>query len=243
MRAPLEDRLETVICKLRERAFIGEVYFSAFDWPKAYRRRLERLERFRIRQLPPDPRKEPWTVSLDEIDEATRFAFMLGCMSMDDRTAYVMGLREAVEAAAKQNAEWSAELATLRASLAAAQTALAKINDIRNSIIGLQTVNWSEHVYPLISALNEAEIKGMDYPDAKARFGTMLERTNVAESSLAAAREREQRLEEACRECLKVAEDCYEVTGHFHVAKTSRQRMKIESLLALAEPGADGGGR
>jgi hypothetical protein len=42
-----------------------------------------------------------------------------------------------------------------------AQSALAKINEIRNSIIGLQTINWSEHVYPLVAALNEAGVDGM----------------------------------------------------------------------------------
>jgi len=38
--------------------------------------------------------------------------------------------------------------------------ALGKINDIRNSIIGCQTVNWSEHIYPLVAALEGAGIEG-----------------------------------------------------------------------------------
>jgi hypothetical protein len=37
--------------------------------------------------------------------------------------------------------------------------ALAKINAIRNSIIGCQSINWSEHIYPLVAALNEAGIQ------------------------------------------------------------------------------------
>lgn len=89
------------------------------------------------------------------------------------------------------------------------------------------------------------DLTGCRFTITAARAVQAVEKWNKLASlraSLAAAREREQWLEEACRECLKVAEDCYEATGHFHVAKTSRQRMKIESLLALAEPGADGGG-
>lgn len=47
-----------------------------------------------------------------------------------------------------------------------AEAALYKINEIRNSIIGHQTVNWSEHIYPLVAALNEAGITGLSYPEA-----------------------------------------------------------------------------
>lgn len=66
--------------------------------------------------------------------------------------------------------------------------ALNKINGIRNSIIGLQKINWSEHIYPLVAALNEADIQGMEYNDAREHFGTMLERTNKAEQELASLR-------------------------------------------------------
>lgn len=65
--------------------------------------------------------------------------------------------------------------------------ALTKINDIRNSIIGLQTMNWSEHIYPLVAALNAAGFEGMSYPEARENYGTMLERTNAAEAALATA--------------------------------------------------------
>lgn len=64
--------------------------------------------------------------------------------------------------------------------------ALAKINAIRNSIIGLQSLNWSEHVYPLVAALDEAGIEGMEYPEARKYFGTLLERAVAAEDKLAA---------------------------------------------------------
>lgn len=63
--------------------------------------------------------------------------------------------------------------------------ALRKINEIRNSIIGLQTLNWSEHVYPLVAALDAAGYEGMGYPTAREYFGTLLERAVKAEEALA----------------------------------------------------------
>jgi hypothetical protein len=84
-------------------------------------------------------------------------------------------------------------------------TALAKISEIRNSIIGCQTVNWSEHVYPLVAALDAAGLKGEPYPAARERLGTLLERTSVSERRAEAAEERargaEARLKETAR-CL-----------------------------------------
>lgn len=62
------------------------------------------------------------------------------------------------------------------------ETVIAKVNDIRNSIIGCQTVNWSEHIYPLVAALEEAGVEGAGYPSSRANVGTMLERTLAAES-------------------------------------------------------------
>ncbi len=73
---------------------------------------------------------------------------------------------------------------------AAAESALAKVNEIRNSIIGLQKTNWSEHIYPLVAVLNAAGLQGMPYPEAFKNFGTMLERTNAAESTSSALRAR-----------------------------------------------------
>lgn len=61
------------------------------------------------------------------------------------------------------------------------KSALDSINDIRNSIIGLQTLNWSEHVYPLVKVLDEAGFEGMEYPAAREFYGTMLDRCNAAE--------------------------------------------------------------
>lgn len=62
--------------------------------------------------------------------------------------------------------------------------ALDKINEIRNGIVGSQQVNWSEHIYPLVAALNDAGIVGLPYPEAKARFLTLFERAKKAEATL-----------------------------------------------------------
>ena len=74
------------------------------------------------------------------------------------------------------------ECERVKAELAEAKESLNKINNIRNSIVGLQTINWSEHIYPLVAALEEAGIEGMEYPEAKGLFGTMVERTLDAEA-------------------------------------------------------------
>jgi hypothetical protein len=68
---------------------------------------------------------------------------------------------------------------------AAMDEALRKINEIRNSIVGLNTLNWSEHVYPLVAALDAAGYEGMEYPEARKYYGTLLERAVKAEDALA----------------------------------------------------------
>jgi hypothetical protein len=74
----------------------------------------------------------------------------------------------------------------------AKDSALRKINDIRDSIIGLQALNWSEHVYPLVAALDAAGYEGMGYPEARAYYGTLLERAVKAEDALAAIQSKTQ---------------------------------------------------
>lgn len=59
--------------------------------------------------------------------------------------------------------------------------ALAKINEIRNSIVGSQTINWSEHIYPLVAILESIGIHGAGYPVARKNFGTIIERLKQAE--------------------------------------------------------------
>lgn len=61
------------------------------------------------------------------------------------------------------------------------RTVLEKIHEIRNSIVGLQTVNWSEHIYPLVAALGEIGLNAEGYEISHPRFSTMLDRTLKAE--------------------------------------------------------------
>jgi hypothetical protein len=62
--------------------------------------------------------------------------------------------------------------------------ALVKISAIRDSIIGLQNINWSEHIYPLVAALDEAGFEGAPYPEAREYVGTLLERNKALEDHL-----------------------------------------------------------
>lgn len=70
------------------------------------------------------------------------------------------------------------------ARLRAAEVALARISEIRNSIVGCGTVNWSEHVYPLVAALNEAGHGGAEPDAARVNFGTLLGRASAAETEV-----------------------------------------------------------
>lgn len=49
------------------------------------------------------------------------------------------------------------------------RTALEKIDAIRNSIVGRQSVHWSMHIYPLVAALGEAGFAGEGYEVAHAK--------------------------------------------------------------------------
>jgi len=64
------------------------------------------------------------------------------------------------------------------------RAALSKLNEIRNSIVGVQGFNFSEHAYPMVAALNEAGFEGLPYPEAKANVGTLIERATLAEDAI-----------------------------------------------------------
>jgi hypothetical protein len=66
--------------------------------------------------------------------------------------------------------------ARLTERIAELEATLTAINAIRNSIIGAQTLNWSEHIYPLVAVLDNAGVEGLPYPDARKNVGTLLER-------------------------------------------------------------------
>lgn len=67
--------------------------------------------------------------------------------------------------------------------------ALHKINDIRNSIIGYQKINWSAHIYPLVAALNEAGFEGEGYEKSRLMAKTQLDRISDLEAQLVKAKE------------------------------------------------------
>ena len=82
------------------------------------------------------------------------------------------------------------ELATKR------HDALAKISEIRDSIVGQQGFNFSEHAYPLVAVLNAAGFKGAGYEISRRNLGTLIDqrdaaltRAREAEAQLAAATE------------------------------------------------------
>ena len=58
--------------------------------------------------------------------------------------------------------------AALRERVKALEDALAKIDAIRNDIVGRQSIGWSRHVYPLVAALGDAGYEGMGYEAARA---------------------------------------------------------------------------
>lgn len=62
------------------------------------------------------------------------------------------------------------------------RVALTKINAIRDSIVGTQGFNFSEHAYPLVAALDDAGFTGLPYPLARTNVGTLIERAIAAAS-------------------------------------------------------------
>lgn len=94
----------------------------------------------------------------------------------------------------------------LAAEVERLKSALTKISGIRDSIIGCQKVNWSEHVYPLVAALDAAGFEGASYEVARDQIGTLLERTNKAEAEVERLRadlDAERRKVDALREALR----------------------------------------
>lgn len=82
---------------------------------------------------------------------------------------------------------WLTCLVAVRAQRDEARQALTKIDAIRNSIVGAQTINWSEHIYPLVAALDAAGFVGKPYPESREYVGTLIARADLAERRLAIA--------------------------------------------------------
>lgn len=100
-------------------------------------------------------------------------------------------------------------IANLKSERDKYKEALDRINDIRNSIIAHQTVNFSEHVYPLVKHLDAAGIKGMHYPDALAYYGSVTDRLVATVEKVASLEAERDALKEIVTELhqLVVAED------------------------------------
>jgi hypothetical protein len=73
---------------------------------------------------------------------------------------------------------------TQRARIAELESTLETISAIRDSIVGGQTINWSEHIYPLVAALDAAGFPGAGYEISRKNLGTLLERAAALESAL-----------------------------------------------------------
>lgn len=87
-----------------------------------------------------------------------------------------------------RDAFMEAERAKTAARLVALEQMGAKVNEVRKSIVGMQGLNFSEHVYPLVAALNEAGFDGGTYEANRKSLGTLIEQTKAAETELAAER-------------------------------------------------------
>lgn len=66
--------------------------------------------------------------------------------------------------------------------IAKLEATLIKISAIRDSIVGAQGFNFSEHAFPLVAALEEAGLKGAGHKIASKNFGTLLDRIEAAEA-------------------------------------------------------------
>jgi hypothetical protein len=76
------------------------------------------------------------------------------------------------------------ELAAAQAENERLTAALTKISAIRDSIVGCQGFNFSEHAYPLVAALDAAGFEGACYEIASKNLGTLIERANKAEAEV-----------------------------------------------------------
>lgn len=112
----------------------------------------------------------------------------------------------------------------LRAENERLEACVKKVNDIRNSIIALQTMNWSEHIYPLVAALEAAGVAGKGYPGDRENYGTILQQNEAMRKELAATR----KCVLALHECVAVMEGKRCADG-FNAALTDAR----ESLKAL----------
>lgn len=102
----------------------------------------------------------------------------------DDQFFNADGTPVSLETMCRLSPKWAAiYIRTEMGKLKQVRAALDVINGIRNSIIGTQSVNWSEHIYPLVAALDGAGFPGASYPEARENVGTLIERMAKLEAT------------------------------------------------------------
>lgn len=151
-------------------------------------------------RMTPGPWKEdghawsPWVHR--EVIEGVVHSYVFKCGSREDAIGVT-----------RQRNNLPAMVAALSAAKAEVErltNALTKISAIRDSIVGCQGFNFSEHAYPLVAVLDDAGFKGAGYEIASKNLGTLIEQRNAAERERDAlsARVRELELTEEDRERL-----------------------------------------
>jgi hypothetical protein len=87
------------------------------------------------------------------------------------------------------------EIARLREEGERHRGALENVSAIRDSIVGCQGFNFSEHAYPLVAVLDGAGFPGAGYEIARENLGTLIDQIKAAESQISALKAA---LAEAC---------------------------------------------
>jgi hypothetical protein len=168
-------------------------------------------------------------------------------------------LREAKAIADESNARDAARLAEMRAAEAEARgyaadgkrqadradaaeareaglrAALDKIDKIRDSIVGMQGFNFSEHAYPLVAALKEAGYEGAGYEIARTNLGTLIEQIKAAEAEAADAATQREQLAEVNRAQIADLEHANEMgVDAYDMLEMERDTLRAELAEARA---------
>jgi hypothetical protein len=176
---------------------------------------------------------EDWLYEFDDTQEVTWFS---GVDPVSVCIPYVRAdrLDEIAKRAADQLIAMADEKQALRAQVATLTAMADKVNAIRNSIVGAQTVNFSEHVYPLVAALNEAGFKGLDYAEARENVGSLIEQVATLTAELARGKALvegapvEWRRYKECRTGL-IYNDRHSISGEYELIELiSRPNLNLE---------------
>jgi len=110
--------------------------------------------------------------------------------------ARVATLEMIADAAKRAEERWEYEanrVTELTGRVATLEAAMGKIDAIRNSIIGRQSIHWSMHIYPLVATLDEAGYSGEGYdvarPKAEAEIAAYMAPIEALEAKLKTATE------------------------------------------------------